>query len=44
MKKFVGLRTKAFSYLIDVIKDKNIKGTQKCVIKRKLFRSDRTLG
>ena len=37
MTKFVGLRAKTYSYLIDVgSKDKKAKGTKKCVIKRKL--------
>ena len=35
--KFVGLRVKAYSYLIDDnSKDKKAKGTKKCVIERKL--------
>ena len=34
--KFVGLRAKTFSYLIDDrSKDKKAKGTQKCVMERK---------
>ena len=33
MVKFVGLKAKTYSYLID---DKKAKGTKKCVIKRKL--------
>ena len=37
MMKFVGLRAKTCSYLIDgSIEDKKEKGTKKCVIKRKL--------
>ena len=37
MKKFIGLRTKCYSYLIeDDSEYKNAKGTKKCVIKRKL--------
>ena len=37
MTKFVGLRAKTYSYLIDDGSDnKNAKGTKKCVIKRKL--------
>ena len=37
MTKFVGLRAKTYSYLIDeVIENKKAKGTKKCVIKRKL--------
>ena len=37
MIKFVGLRAKTYSYLIDDIsKDKKAKGTKKLVIKRKL--------
>ena len=37
MTKFVGLRAKSYSYLIDDGKeDKKAKGTKKCVIKRKL--------
>ena len=37
MVKFVGLRTKMYSYLIDdASKDEKAKSTQKCVIKRKL--------
>ena len=36
MTKFVGLRAKTYSYLIDVgSEDKELKGTKKCVIKRK---------
>ena len=35
--KFVGLRAKTYSYLIDDgSEDKKAKGTKKCVIKRKL--------
>ena len=35
--KFVGLKAKTYSYLIDDgTKDKNVKGTKKCAIKRKL--------
>ena len=35
--KFVGLRVKRYSYLIDLgSEDKKAKGTKKCVIKRKL--------
>ena len=40
MKKSVLLRIKTISYLKDVIEDKSTKGTQKCVIKKKLFRSN----
>ena len=37
MKKFVGLRTKTYSYLINGgSEDKKAKGTKKCLIKRKL--------
>ena len=37
IKEFVGLRSKTCSYLLDNNdKDKKVKGTQKCVIKRKL--------
>ena len=37
MTKFVGLRAKAYSYLIDDgSENKKAKGTKKCVIKRKL--------
>ena len=37
MEKFVGLKAKAYSYLInDGSEDKKPKGTKKCVIKRKL--------
>ena len=37
MTQFVGLRAKAYSYLIDDgSEDKKAKGTKKCVIKRKL--------
>ena len=37
MAKFVGLRAKTYSYLIDGgSEDKKSKGTKKCVIKRKL--------
>ena len=37
MTKFLGLRAKTYSYLIDdSSKDKKAKGTKKCVIKRKL--------
>ena len=36
MTKFVGLITKTYNYLIDDgSKDKNVKHTKKCVIKRK---------
>ena len=35
--KFVGLRAKTYSYLIDVDSEhKQAKGTKKCVIKRQL--------
>ena len=35
--KFVGLRVKTYSYLIDGgTEDKKAKGTRKCAIKRKL--------
>ena len=41
MRKFVGLRAKRYSYLADDgNEDKKAKGTKKCVIKRKLFRSN----
>ena len=52
MTKFVRLKPKTYSYLIDDgIENKNAKGTKKCVIKRKLkfqnykklFRSNSTL-
>ena len=37
MKEFVGLRAKKYSYLKDNDdEDKKAKGTEKCVIKRKL--------
>ena len=37
MKKFVRLRAKAYSYLIDDgSEDKKTKGTKRCVIKKKL--------
>ena len=37
IKKFVGLRAKTYSYLIDGGReDKKAKGIKKCVIKRKL--------
>ena len=37
MTKFVGLRAKTYSYLIDnSSENKKAKGTKKCVIKRKL--------
>ena len=37
MKEFVGLRTRTYSYLKDNnCQDKKVKGTKKCVIKRKL--------
>ena len=37
MAKFVGLRAKVYSYLIDDSSvDKKAKGTRKCIIKRKL--------
>ena len=37
MAKFVGLRAKTYSYLTDDnSEDKKVKGTKKCVIKRKL--------
>ena len=37
MKKFVGVRAKTYSYLIDDgSEDKIAKDTKKCVIKRKL--------
>ena len=35
MTKFVGIRAKTYSYLIDDIsEDKKVKGTKKCVIKK----------
>ena len=38
MTKFVGLRAKTYSYLIDdSSEDKKAKGTKKCIIKRKLY-------
>ena len=37
MTKFVGLRAKSYCYLIDYgSEDKKVKGTKKCVIRRKL--------
>ena len=37
MAKFIGLRAKNYSYLIDDVSEvKKAKGAQKCVIKRKL--------
>ena len=37
MKKFVGLKAKTYSYLIDEgIEDKKAKDTNNCVIKRKV--------
>ena len=37
MKKFVGLRAKTYSYLIDNgSEDKKAKGTKKCARKRKV--------
>ena len=37
MTKFVGLRAKTYSYLIDdCSEDKKAKGTKKCVIKNKI--------
>ena len=37
MTKFVGLRAKTYTYLIDDgSEDKKAKGTKKCLIKRKL--------
>ena len=37
MRKFVGLRTKTYSYLIDdSSEERKAKGTNKCAIKRKL--------
>ena len=37
MANFVGLRTKTYSYLIDdASEEKKVKGTKKCVIKRKI--------
>ena len=37
MKGFIGLRAETYSYLRDDgSEDKNVKGTKKCVIKRKL--------
>ena len=37
MTKFVGLKAKTYSYLIDeVSEDKEAKDTKKCVIKRKV--------
>ena len=43
MAKFVGLRAKSYSYLIDGgNEDKKAKGTKKCAIKRKLkFENDK---
>ena len=41
MKEFVGLRPKTYSYLLDdSSEDKKVKGTKKCVIKRKLQLED----
>ena len=43
MRKLVGLRAKRYSYLVDDgNEDKKAKGTKKCVIKRKMFRSNST--
>ena len=37
IKEFVGLRSKTYTYLMDDgSEDKRVKGTKKCVIKRKL--------
>ena len=37
MTKFIGLKAKTYSYLIDdSSEDKKAKGTKKCAIKRKL--------
>ena len=37
MTEFVGLRAKNYTYLIDdASEDKKVKGTKKCVMKRKL--------
>ena len=37
MKEFVALKAKTYGYLTDSKnEDKNVKGTKKCVIKRKL--------
>ena len=37
MKKYVGLRTKTYSYLIDdSSEDKTVNGTKNCVTKREL--------
>ena len=37
MTKFIGLKAKTYSYLIDdSSEDKKTKGTKKCAIKRKL--------
>ena len=37
MTKFVGLKTKSYSYLIDdSSEDKKAKGTKKCIMERKL--------
>ena len=37
MKKFVGLREKTYSYLIDdSSEDKKAESTKKCVVKRKI--------
>ena len=45
MKEFVGLRAKTYSYLKDKNDEgKTVKGTKKCVIKRKLnFQNDKKL-
>ena len=38
MKKFVGLRAKTYTYLMDDDSEhKNVKETKKCVIKRRLM-------
>ena len=37
MKKFVELRTKTYSYLIDDgNEDKNVKSTKKCIMEKKI--------
>lgn len=41
MKKFIGLRTRTYGYLIDdSSEDKKAKDWKKCVIKRKLYFQD----
>ena len=43
MTKFVGLSAKTYSYLIgDGSEDEKVKGTKKCVIKRKVRHKKKT--